>query len=107
MYRISELERGWAGGGGGAMSGEEGEERARAAEERRLIVEKYDRGRVEGALIDDWEDPKLEYYHKKDRSVQCCASGMWMFIPDPNFFHPGSKFFPSRITDPRQRIYVF
>ncbi len=51
------------------MSGEEGEERARAAEERRLIVEKYDRGRVDGALIDDWEDPKLEYYHKKDRSV--------------------------------------
>jgi hypothetical protein len=88
MYRISELESGWAGGGRGAMSGEEAEERARAAEERRLIVEKYDRGRVEGALIDDWEDPKLEYYHKKDRSVQCCVSGMWMFIPDPNFFHP-------------------
>ncbi len=24
---------------------------------------------------------------------QCCGSGM--FIPDPNFFHPGSEFFPS------------
>ena len=21
-------------------------------------------------------------------------------IPDPNFFHPGSEFFPSRILDP-------
>jgi hypothetical protein len=97
MYRISELERGWAGGGGGrgAMSGEEGEERARAAEERRLIVEKYDRGRVEGALIDDWEDPKLEYYHKKDRSVvtlqldnktcfcQCRVLGLLDADPDP------------------------
>ncbi len=28
-------------------------------------------------------------------SVQCCGSGM--FIPDPNFLHPGSEFFPSRI----------
>ncbi len=26
---------------------------------------------------------------------QCCGSGM--FIPDPNYFHPGSDFFPSRI----------
>jgi hypothetical protein len=33
----------------------------------------------------------------------CCGSGM--FIPDPNFFHPGSDFFfPSRIPDPNQRI---
>jgi hypothetical protein len=24
-------------------------------------------------------------------------------IPDPNFFHPGSKFFPSRIPDMHQR----
>jgi hypothetical protein len=23
-----------------------------------------------------------------------------MFFPDPNFLHPGSKFFPSRIPDP-------
>ncbi len=28
-------------------------------------------------------------------SCQCCGSGM--FIPDPTFFHPGSKFCPSRI----------
>jgi hypothetical protein len=27
--------------------------------------------------------------------LQCCGSGM--FIPNPNFFHPGSEFFPSRI----------
>jgi hypothetical protein len=27
--------------------------------------------------------------------LQCCGSGM--FIPDPNFFHPGSEFYPSRI----------
>jgi hypothetical protein len=99
MYRISELERGWAGGGGGgAMSGEEGEERARAAEERRLIVEKYDRGRVEGALIDDWEDPKLEYYHKKDRSVQCCGRFRDVDV------YPKSEFFPSRIPDPNFSI---
>jgi hypothetical protein len=36
---------------------------------------------------------------------QCCGSGM--FIPDPNFFHPGSrvpgsKRFPD--PDPHQRI---
>jgi len=38
--------------------------------------------------------------------MQCCGSGM--FIPDPNFFHPGSgvkKRF--RIPDPHQRISVF
>jgi hypothetical protein len=33
---------------------------------------------------------------------QCCGSGM--FIPDPIFFHPGSKFFPSLIPDLHQRI---
>jgi hypothetical protein len=27
-----------------------------------------------------------------------------MFIPDPNFFHPGSEFVTSRIPDPHQRI---
>jgi hypothetical protein len=27
--------------------------------------------------------------------TQCCGSGV--FIPDPNFFHPGSEFFPPRI----------
>lgn len=34
---------------------------------------RYDLGREEGAKIDDWEDPKLEYYHKQDR---------WGFIHD-------------------------
>jgi hypothetical protein len=33
-------------------------------------------------------------------STQCCGSGM--FIPEPNFFHPGS-----RISDPHKRIKVF
>ena len=35
--------------------------------ERQEIVARYDLGREEGAKIDDWEDPKLEYYHKQDR----------------------------------------
>jgi hypothetical protein len=54
------------------MSGgdeEDAEMRARAREERLQIVKKYDLGREEGAVIDDWEDPRLELYHKKDRSV--------------------------------------
>ena len=50
------------------MSGEDDPEmRARAREERAQIVEKYDRGREEGAVIDDWEDPRLEIYHSQDR----------------------------------------
>jgi hypothetical protein len=37
---------------------------------------------------------------------QCCGSGM--FIPDPNFFHPGSRFRFFYIPDPhQQRISVF
>ena len=31
------------------------------------IVARYELGRDEGAKIDDWEDPKLEFYHKQDR----------------------------------------
>ena len=38
-------------------------------EERRGIVLKYDQGREEGALIDQWEDPKYEIYHMQDRLV--------------------------------------
>ena len=41
------------------------EERTRI--ERQEIVARYDLGRDEGAKIDDWEDPKLEVYHKQDR----------------------------------------
>ena len=41
--------------------------------ERQEIVARYDLGRDEGAQIDDWEDPKLEVYHKQDR---------WGFIHD-------------------------
>jgi len=39
----------------------------RTQEERMQIVERYDLGREEGAVIDDWEDPKLEIYHTQDR----------------------------------------
>ena len=28
---------------------------------------RYDLGRDEGAVIDEWEDPGFEVYHKKDR----------------------------------------
>uniref|UniRef100_A0A0K2TYD0 Rab-GAP TBC domain-containing protein n=1 Tax=Lepeophtheirus salmonis TaxID=72036 RepID=A0A0K2TYD0_LEPSM len=41
--------------------------RLRAAEERRLIVNKYERGRGEGAVIDAWEDPEYEIFHIADR----------------------------------------
>jgi hypothetical protein len=44
--------------------------------------------------------------HNKGQGYsQCCESGM--FVPDPTFFHPGFKFFPSRIPDPHQRIEAF
>lgn len=51
------------------MEGDQGEaeQRARAREERRRIVERYDQGREDGAVIDDWEDPKFEIYHTQDR----------------------------------------
>lgn len=39
----------------------------RAAEERANIVNKYARGREEGAQIDPWEDPSFEIYHVTDR----------------------------------------
>ncbi len=38
-------------------------------------------------------------------AVQCCGSGM--FIPDPNFFHPGSRIQGQKGLDPHQRILVF
>ena len=48
--------------------GQDDQEQIRALyEERRQIVDKYDLGREDGAVIDDWEDPKLEIYHKTDR----------------------------------------
>ena len=48
--------------------GQDDQEQLRALyEERRQIVDKYDLGREDGAVIDDWEDPKLEIYHKTDR----------------------------------------
>ena len=34
-----------------------------------FAVQKYDLGREEGAVIDDWEDPQLELYHSIDRFV--------------------------------------
>jgi len=53
------------GGGGGGAGAED--LRAAAALERNQIVERYDLGREDGAIIDDWEDPKLEIYHTQDR----------------------------------------
>jgi hypothetical protein len=35
---------------------------------------------------------------------QCCGSGM--FIPDPNFFHPGSRIRMFSIPDPGSRIRI-
>ena len=52
--------------GGGGEVGEE-EQLRQMWEERRQIVERYDLGREDGAIIDDWEDPKFEIYHKTDR----------------------------------------
>ena len=51
------------------MYGEEdSEDHIRAMhEERRQIVAKYDLGREDSAVIPDWEDPKFEFYHQKDR----------------------------------------
>jgi len=45
----------------------EAEMAKRTQEERAEIVHKYDLGREEGAVIDDWEDPKFEIYHFQDR----------------------------------------
>ena len=50
-----------------SVSQEEREALARARAERLEIVARYDQGRVDGAKIDDWEDPKLELYHMQDR----------------------------------------
>lgn len=50
-----------------ASDQEEREAVARARAERLEIVARYDQGRMEGAQIDDWEDPKLELYHMQDR----------------------------------------
>lgn len=38
-----------------------------AEEERLAVIAKYDKGREEGAQIDDWEDPAFEIYHVTDR----------------------------------------
>ena len=32
-----------------------------------LSLLRYDQGREDGAVIDDWEDPKFEIYHTQDR----------------------------------------
>jgi len=45
----------------------EEEQLKRTREERMQIVERYDLGREDGAVIDDWEDPKFEIYHTQDR----------------------------------------
>jgi hypothetical protein len=38
---------------------------------------------------------RIRSFLLRDTDHHCCGSGM--FIPDPNFFHPGSELFPSRI----------
>lgn len=40
---------------------------ARAVEERKIIVEKYKRGRQKGVHIDPWEDPSIQLYQALDR----------------------------------------
>ena len=54
--------------GSGDAAQDEHELLRRAEEERKTIVEKYDRGREGRAHIDPWEDPEFdERCHKKDR----------------------------------------
>ena len=53
--------------GGRRKVGEQDQPRQKRLEERRQIVERYDLGREEGAIIDDWENPNFELYHKTDR----------------------------------------
>ena len=31
------------------------------------LLLRYDQGREDGAVIDDWEDPNFEIYHTQDR----------------------------------------
>ncbi len=52
--------------------------------------------------------PYLTYvwYENTWYLFQCCGSGCLSRIPDPNFFHPGSEFFPSQIPDLQQRIKI-
>lgn len=53
----------------------------RAAEERYAIVERYRKGRHEGAEINAWEEPSYEIYHKLDRFgfVQYVITFMYYF----------------------------
>ncbi len=47
-------------------------------------------------------DPSDPYVFGPPR--QCCGSGMFSRIPDPTFFHPGSRIRTVSIPDPHQRI---
>ena len=40
---------------------------------------RYDQGREDGAVIDDWEDPKLEIYHTQDRYLVLLLSNRLTF----------------------------
>ena len=47
-----------------------------------LVLARYDQGREDGAVIDDWEDPKLEIYHTQDRwglLAASCYTKLWLF----------------------------
>ena len=72
---------------------------SREARERAAIVARYDRGHAPGAIIDAWEDPKLEIYHVTDRygfiqyvrrgprtpaSVLISTGGRRQWIPQPH-----------------------
>ena len=68
-------------------------------EERREIVAKYDRGREDGAVIDDWEDPKFDVYHKKDRygfihdhRLPEIVSRYWTFLSIEDLYQHYSTF---------------
>lgn len=39
----------------------------RAKEEREQIFERYDRGRQNDNIIESWEDPAFDIYHRADR----------------------------------------
>ncbi len=49
--------------------------------------------------------PNIPVTRVKDLKMQWSGSGMW--IPDPNFFNPGSKVIRIPDQEPHQRIFVY
>jgi hypothetical protein len=56
--------------------------------------------KVKEILKKEKEEPKVRWDYFS-ASFQCCGAGM--FIPDPNFFHPGTRIQIFSIPDPHQR----